>query len=427
MPSYSLSHFKYGQSGDAGTTGGTVSWALDSTVPAFFASVMTKAFNAWSSHADIQFKQVDSSASPLITISAKPIDGLGHDVAQSSTSYHFFSQGQFKDATSGKIVFDSDEKWHVSGNDVVSDNGTSLLSIALTEVGYAIGLNFNGDQKSLLALIPGRELKDLGQTDIDGAQFIYGPPSQQSYLIDENYYYSHYGDVKSSNLGPIEHYDSFGWHEGRDPSAYFSTFGYLAANPDVARSGIAPLRHYDQYGWKEGRDPNVKFDNELYLLHNPDVKAAGIDPLLHYMQSGRAEGRQTYDAIGKAENFNHGSFDAEYYLLANPDVAQVALKVGGDTFAFAYQHYESNGWKEGRKANAFFDPSYYLAHNSDVAAAHIDPLTHYDRFGWKEGRNPSATFDTHSYLAANSDVAAAHIDPLLHYLQFGANEGRHLV
>ncbi|WP_449411238.1 hypothetical protein [Methylobacterium komagatae] len=76
--------------------------------------------------------------------------------------------------------------------------------------------------------------------------------------------------------------------------------------------------------------------------------------------------------------------------------------------------------------NAYFDPTYYLAHYQDVAAAHMDPLAHYDKFGWKEGRNPGPAFDTNAYLAANADVSAAHIDPLLHYLQYGALEGRHL-
>jgi len=72
----------------------------------------------------------------------------------------------------------------------------------------------------------------------------------------------------------------------------------------------------------------------------------------------------------------------------------------------------------------FFDTNWYLAHNPDVTAARIDPLTHYELFGWKEGRDPSGHFNTQAYLAANPDVAAAGIDPLDHFLQFGVAEGR---
>ncbi len=245
-------------------------------------------------------------------------------------------------------------------------------------------------------------------------------------LVDDLYYDVSNHDVWNAKIAPTSHYNQYGWHEGRAPNALFSTNGYLAANADVARAGMNPLAHYDQYGFKEGRDPSAGFDNELYLARNPDVKAAGLDPLAHYLQYGQAEGRQVYTAIGKAGDFTHGSFDAEFYLLANPDVAKAALTAGGDTFAFAYQHFETYGWREGRMPDAIFDPAYYLAHNPDVAAVGMDPLAHYDQYGWKEGRDPSASFHTNAYLAANADVVAAHLDPLMHYLQYGAVEGRHL-
>jgi len=112
-------------------------------------------------------------------------------------------------------------------------------------------------------------------------------------------------------------------------------------------------------------------------------------------------------------------FDASFYLAHNSDVAASGL----DPFL----HYQQFGWHEGRNPDAFFDVAFYLAHNSDVAAAHIDPLAHYEQFGWKEGRNPSAAFNTNAYLAANSDVKLAGLDPLDHYLMFGQAEHRNLV
>ncbi|MCJ2011283.1 hypothetical protein [Methylobacterium sp. J-076] len=246
-------------------------------------------------------------------------------------------------------------------------------------------------------------------------------------LVDSVFYAQKGPDVARAHVDPVAHYTASGWHEGRDPNALFSTNGYLAANADVAKAGMNPLAHYDQFGWHEGRDPSAGFDNELYLKFNPDVAQAGLDPLSHYLSSGQFEGRQTYAAIGKAGDLGvHPGFDAEYYLLVNPDVAKAALTLGGDTFAFAYQHFAQSGWREGRNPNADFDVKYYLAHYQDVAAAQIDPLAHYDQFGWKEGRDPSAAFHTAAYETANADVAAAHVDPLLHYLQFGALEGRHL-
>ena len=87
-------------------------------------------------------------------------------------------------------------------------------------------------------------------------------------------------------------------------------------------------------------------------------------------------------------------------------------------------HFGAFGWREGRDPNAFFDTSWYLATNPDVAASGINPLTHYQTVGWRQGRDPGPNFDTNFYLAHNPGVAAAGVDPLTHFLQFGFLEGR---
>jgi hypothetical protein len=110
-------------------------------------------------------------------------------------------------------------------------------------------------------------------------------------LVDDLFYYANNHDVWAAHLDPDQHFAQYGWKEGRDPDAYFSIRGYLAANPDVARAGVNPLAHYDTYGWREGRDPGPGFDTSSYLAANPDVAAAHIDPLAHYLQYGIAEHR----------------------------------------------------------------------------------------------------------------------------------------
>jgi Ca2+-binding RTX toxin-like protein len=234
-------------------------------------------------------------------------------------------------------------------------------------------------------------------------------------LFDTLYYLSRNPDVFQAGANAREHYNSWGWHEGRDPNALFDSSGYLAANPDVAASGMNPLEHYHQIGWQQGRDPGANFDTTLYLIHNPDVAAAGIDPLAHYLQFGYAEGRQAYQAIG--QNLVNG-FDAQYYLFHNPDVAAAGVD--------PLQHFQQFGWHEGRNPNGLFDTAGYLSHYADVAAAGINPFEHYMQFGWHEGRDPSTGFDTQNYLAANPDVAAAGVNALEHWLQHGIYEGRTL-
>jgi hypothetical protein len=242
-----------------------------------------------------------------------------------------------------------------------------------------------------------------GQIDATGA----GP------LIDPAFYATRNLDVFAAG-GAATHYDNYGWREGRDPSAWFSTNGYLLGNRDVLAAGVNPLSHYELYGWREGRDPSAAFDNEIYLARNPDVAAAGVNPLRHYIQYGRAEGRAAHGAVG--DRIAPDGFDPEYYLLANPDVAAA----GGD----ARSHWSTYGWREGRDPNAVFDTSGYLARYGDVRAAGVDPLAHYHDYGWREGRDPSSAFDTQDYLVAYGDVSAARVDPVVHYLSYGAREGR---
>ena len=243
-------------------------------------------------------------------------------------------------------------------------------------------------------------------------------------LVDDLYYLLTNRDVLAAGQDADAHYAAYGAAEGRDPNAFFSTKGYLGVNADVVKSGAEALTQYQQSGFKEGRDPGARFDNEFYLARHTDVRDAGLNPLEHYLQYGQAEGRAIFDAVGKAADIKAG-FDAEFYLLANADVLQVAQSTGAsDTFAFARQHFDTDGWKEGRDPNAVFDTKGYLAAYGDVAAAGINPLGHYDTYGWKEGRDPSADFDSSEYLAVNGDVAQAGLNPMQHYLQYGLVENR---
>ncbi|MCJ2013601.1 Ig-like domain-containing protein [Methylobacterium sp. J-076] len=363
----------------------------------------------------------------------------GHVGVEAGTTVHVF------DGTRdlGAVAVDGQGNWAYSG--ALGAGSHSLHAEAIDLAGNATVPQalptVNGDTATF-----GFRLVDAGIEDRGGIAQIFGPDGSSttvtglhtfvfsdgvvnendgSPLVDDLFYYANNHDVWQAGVDADTHYATFGWHEGRDPNASFSTLGYLAANRDVAEAGVNPLTHYDTYGWKEGRDPSAHFDNELYLARNPDVKAAGVDPLAHYISFGQAEGREAYAAVGRATDLNtHSGFDAEFYLLSNTDVAKAALSAGGDSFAFAYQHYETYGWHEGRNPNAVFDTKGYLAAYTDVKAANFDPLLHYDTYGWKEGRDPSAGFDTKTYEATYTDVKAAGIDPMEHYLQFGAQEGR---
>ncbi len=114
-------------------------------------------------------------------------------------------------------------------------------------------------------------------------------------LVDDLFYYTHNHDVWAARADADLHYAVFGWHEGRDPNAFFNTTGYLDTYADVKAAGVNPLTHYDTFGWKEGRDPSTAFDTGDYLAHYGDVAAAKVDPLAHFLLFGLQEGRTAFD------------------------------------------------------------------------------------------------------------------------------------
>lgn len=155
---------------------------------------------------------------------------------------------------------------------------------------------------------------------------VYGDIADRSPLVSDAFYQLGNEGVRAAGVDAELHYETFGWREGRDPNAYFSTLGYRAANADALSSDENLLTQYHAEGWREGRDPGARFDVEFYLARNPDVAAAGIDPLAHYLNHGRYEGREIHAAIGEGHAIaGAGGFDAEYYLLSNPAFAAFAL------------------------------------------------------------------------------------------------------
>ena len=172
--------------------------------------------------------------------------------------------------------------------------------------------------------------------------------------------------------------------------------------------------HFDATGWLEGRVPSITLRSGAVSRRQSGRRGGACRSAAALSsQFGYQEGRQPF---APSELIAANGFDYVYYLQHNPDVAAAHVD--------PFQHFQTVGWKEGRNPNALFDTNGYLATYADVAAAHVNPLDHYNQFGWHEGRDPSVGFDTTSYLAAYPDVAAAHVNPLAHFLQFGIHEGR---
>src|SRR5665213_379263 len=228
-------------------------------------------------------------------------------------------------------------------------------------------------------------------------------------------------------------------------SGLFDGAWYLTLHGDVAAAKLDPLLHFYRFGWPEKRSPNPYFDTAWYLEQSQDVATSGINPLLHYIRQGEAEGRRptrhfdpawyraAYNLPGRAGALRHflahrhtGEFAPDWTLYAVPHLPPYrdTMTAGGDPF----DHYLRDMRQLGHEAfpdpaiiaaSGLLDTNYYLINGSDVHQAQLDPARHFCRYGWQEARRPNIYFDTTWYIRTNPEVARLRINPLLHYILHG--------
>ncbi|MBO0351170.1 hypothetical protein J0895_19245, partial [Phormidium pseudopriestleyi FRX01] len=158
-------------------------------------------------------------------------------------------------------------------------------------------------------------------------------------------------------------------------------------------------------------DPTIEGGNPTGFINSE------LGPLLPQALPSNREGVNSGDSNTLAQSdldFNQNLFlrffDAEYYLAQNTDVAAA---VENGTFRSAAEHFGAFGFAEGRAPSEMFGTE-YLSQNTDVAEAVTNGtfrsgFEHFIKFGFAEGRFPSDAFKDLEmfYLWKNPDAAAA--------------------
>lgn len=228
-----------------------------------------------------------------------------------------------------------------------------------------------------------------------------------------SFYLSSNLDVLRSGVNPFWHYLKHGIREGRAPHpslarqepqvefsaherdldllhGHFDAVFYRANYENLPESDAELPAHYLTVGWLLGYDPNDWFSTQGYLRANPDVADARSNPFIHYILHGLEERRPlTRDPRPATERLNlidntmariRDAFDADFYLSVYPDVAKAQVD--------PLFHYCAEGWREGRDPCAGFSTRHYLESNPDVLEAGLNPFEHYIGVGRSEGRSP---------------------------------------
>ena len=165
----------------------------------------------------------------------------------------------------------------------------------------------------------------------------------------------------------------------RDVRARFDAKFYLERNVDVAAAGNAPLAHFITFGWREGRSPSAALDTQVCLKAEPELAKGDFATFWARLTAGASAPAGSNPASVRPQDrcLVASEFDGAWYRACFAD---------GTAPQDPLEHYLSVGWREGRDPTQWFSGRHYLARNPDVVAAGVNPFLHYLTQGRKENR-----------------------------------------
>ena len=160
------------------------SFSLEDFIPTDYQDVIIDAFDAWKSVADLSFNLLDDQAGDIV-FDAKKIDGKLNILAEASVLTKYSDGPKAISFISNvEVSFDIVETWSLEPD----NSGISLLSVALHEIGHALGLDHSLDTSAIMYYAY-TGTNALQADDIDGIQYLYGRsltspvPEPSTYLM----------------------------------------------------------------------------------------------------------------------------------------------------------------------------------------------------------------------------------------------------
>lgn len=148
-----------------------------------------------------------------------------------------------------------------------------------------------------------------------------------SISFSTDYYISQNPELEFRSICPLMHYLKTGKNQGIainetlskllnkislvKKSEFFDT-GWYKKQYCIGKQ--EPVEHYLSYGWWHGCNPSKKFNNDKYLATNYQLNKLSMPPLIHYLQYGKAENKPIFEV---SANSNSSFFNELRELIAS--------------------------------------------------------------------------------------------------------------
>jgi len=137
---------------------------MNDFMPAGFLGEVERAFDAWSSVANIQFAFTADISQAMIRMGGVDIDGPSNVLA-----YSYYPTNPAPSSFAGDVFFDWGESW------TIGTAGIDIFWTALHEIGHTIGIEHSTIANTIMYAYYNPSVTGLTADDIAAAQAIYGP------------------------------------------------------------------------------------------------------------------------------------------------------------------------------------------------------------------------------------------------------------